>query len=409
MHNHTDVSTTFPPVHGGKEAMRAAIAEAGMALLAEAGPRAASIRGIAEYAALPPPTLQHHYPSKKLLYQSLYALAAERHLDASLCALKGLAPLGAAPGLLAPAAGALLGTWLSTARGPTLVTIQFLVEAARDAAYAPLARAWSAKLADGIAAALGCPARSARFTVELLAGLALASAMAGRALELDILNREILDFALGGKPTEDPGRWHRAFRAASAPQAAQDTEWQARPSARAALDAGIVLLAEAGAQALTYRHIAKRAAVSPSSVLYSFPNRGALVMALYREVHRRFARPFTGREPDEAPGDPAIAALFARMIAEERAGNAPLVLTSCELFLAAAWEAELSGDAWAMRLARGAWTAQDGDAGDFRAHVLSLWSLGVSMVHLAQHHADPRTALSETLASGLALLERPRG
>lgn len=382
------------------------IAATGLVLIAEAGSRAASIRAIADRAGLPPPTLQHHYPSKALLYRAIYATAVERHLDASLGALAGLGGLPAMDDLRQGAAGALLGIWLAQTRDATLVILNLLAHAARDADYADLARDWNDRLASGLAAALHLAPSEASCLVELLIGLVLTSTAPGRILEYDLLNREVLAFVLGGQ-AKGAGRWRGLFWRGVGPGRPEGREGAQRKSIQAALDAGVLIMAEAGAEALTYRNIANRAAISASSVQHGFPTRSALVLGVYQEVRRRYSAPFL--DPMPASGDGDIVRMFARMIVGQRAGAAPLVLASCELFLSAAWEADLADHAWEMRLARGMLLHDRQGPSDFQAHVQSLWTLGLSLVQLSRHPIDPMAAVSVALAGGLPLIGSAAG
>lgn len=382
-----------------------AIVETGLALIAESGPRAASIRSIADHAGLPPPTLQHHYPTKALLYRAIYAAAIERQCGISRDLLQGLSALPPSRALSLEAATALLGCWLSRLRDATLVVLDLLAQAARDPAYADLAQEWQARSTALFTETVRCTAAEARFLGELLIGLALTSTTPTRTAEFDILNREVLALALGTAPSPSQGRWRRLFWEMLPPQSAtgeDSAETAQRGAIRPMLDAGVVIMAEAGAEALTYRNIAKRAAVSPSAVQYSFPNRGELVLGIYREVRRRFSEPFLDRRASEAEGHDATA-MFAEMIVSRRAGAAPLVLASCELFLTAAWEPDLARHAWEMRLQRGMLLHDRAAPAEFLPHALSLWTLGVSLVQLAQHHRDPLAAVSASIAAGLAV------
>jgi len=381
-----------------------AITETGLALIAESGPRAASVRGIADRAGLPSPTLQHHYPTKALLYRAIYAAAVERHCDLSRAALTGLTALAPSHPLSLEGATALLGTWLAKGRAETLVILDLLARAAREADYADLAREWQARTTSVLLDTLRCPAVEAPFLIELLVGLTLTSTVPQRASEFDMLNREVIAHALGDRSLSEHGRWRRLFWEAAPPERGEATaERPQRGSIQAMLDAGVTIMAEAGAEALTYRNIAKRASLSVSSVQHAFPTRSELVLGIYREVRRLFSDPFRSAQIGaEFDLDPTAA--YTDMIVGRRAGEAPLVLASCELFLTAAWEEDLARHAWEMRLQRGMLLHDRAVPADFLPHTLSLWTLGLSLVQLSQHHEDPMAAVSTSIASGLALI-----
>ncbi len=383
------------------------ILDAGITLLADRGPRAASVRGIAERAGVPPPTLQHHFPSKALLMRGLYARAADRHARATANALAHCHWYGGAPGLVPEIAIALLGEWRDGDRAATAVVLHMLAQAVRDPHFADIARDWAERSIASIAQALDCDADLAEFLLELLIALALTSAPGSFGLENDILNREFIGFLLGVDATPVNGQWRRLFRARAEPAGAGlsiDRADAARQVVRSALDAGIIIMAESGADALSYRTIAARASVAPSSILYNFPTRGALVMAIYNEIHRRFATSTATRSMPSAALGERIAALFTPMIVDEKAGSAPLVLASCELFLTAWWDADLAEQAWAMRLVRGTRRADDATSpeAEFASHCLSLWSIGLSLVQLSRHDPDPAAIVAKRLALGSA-------
>ena len=386
-----------------------AILDAGIALLAEAGPRAASVRGIADRAGVRPAALQHHFPTKALLTRAIYERASTRHVAASAEALAQCARLGAAEALMPEAAISLLGIWRGGLSRETAVMLHMLAQAARDVAYADIARNWVEQTIARIGQGLGCGPDHAEFIVELLTALTLASAPSAFGLASDVLNREFIPFALGDRRTgPDSGHGYHLFRARAAatrlPRSALDSA--AGMVASAALDAGIAIMAESGAEALSYRTIAARAGVASSSILYNFPTRAALVMAIYEEIHRRFATPTIGLNLPQGRPSEQIIGLFTPMIVDEKAGAAPLVLASCELFLAAWWEPELADSAWAMRLARGA-RAEDGHEvsaeKSLTTHFLSVWTIGLSLAQLSRHPADLHHQIGMRLATGMAI------
>ncbi|WP_176594201.1 TetR/AcrR family transcriptional regulator [Sphingobium sp. EM0848] len=378
------------------------ILDAGIALLAEAGPRAATVRSVAERAGVPPPTLQHHFPTKMLLLRGIYGRAIARHVQMSEDGLARFADLTERPELICEIAIALLGEWRGRAGEATAVVLHMLAQAVRDPAWTDLARDWAGRSIACMAHTLNCGDNRAEFLIELLAGLALTSAPKGFRLESDILNRELINFVCDTRHRQTRGQWRRLFRSQIATSLAASSSTDdlsaSRMVVRAALDAGITIMAEAGAEALSYRAIATRAGVALSSVLYNFPTHGALAMAVYNEIHRRFAMQTTGQQLPVTNLDEQIVALFTPMIVDDKAGNAPLVLASCELFLTAWWDSELTEQAWTMRLARG---TRGENEGDFTAHFLSLWSIGLSLVQLARHHADPRAEVANRLRAGL--------
>ena len=401
------------------------ILAAGGQLIAQAGPEGASVRAIAERAGIPPPTLQHHFRSKARLLEAIYAQAVTSHLAGSAAVLAALAPMGEKdrPGSLGQVvrrdiAAALAAEWLreGVASMHTAVVLHLLVHAVRDPAYAALAGQWLAETAAALARSARLAPDEALFLVELLVGLALASGPAAFRHESDVLNRELLGLACNAGEAE-AGYWLAHFRAL---RGKRPGNWQGDPAEAEApggvpadiLHAGVTLTAETGADALSYRKIAARAQVAPSSVLYHFPDRQALLTALYRAVHQRFmaAEPLT--QMAQWPHLPAsgpharMADVFTYMIVEQRAGDAPLFLASCELFLVGWREPDLAADALAMRLERGATGgrvfADRQEA--LIAHLQSLWSMGVALTRFACPSADRAADVAQRLRVGMAIM-----
>ena len=181
---------------------------------------------------------------------------------------------------------------------------------------------------------------------------------------------------------------------------------------RAILDAGVTLAAESGADALSVRKVAARAGVAPSSVIYHFPDRQALLTALYRGVHQRFM----AAEPLEAVAEwPRLTVagahshmvdVFTYMIVEQAAGAVPLFLTSCELFLVGWREPDLAPEAFVMRLERGGFGRQwHGDREEAQiAHVHSLWSMGLALARFSRPSADRAEEVRHRLVVGMDLM-----
>ncbi|MDX3884348.1 MAG: helix-turn-helix domain-containing protein [Sphingomonas sp.] len=381
------------------------ILDAGLAVLAEAGPEGASVRGIADRAGVPAATLQHHFVSKQALLKAIYARAADRHVAATATALSAFAGLAALPVPDTELVIALLRTWLGEAERATAGILHLLAQAARDGTYAPMARDWEARMVAAMAGEAGLPADVAGFVLELIVGVALASAPHAFRVEKDVLDRELLLFVFGRRDA-DAGGWLRAFRDREKRRDPGDADRAASGDvARAVLDAGIRMMAESGGDALSYRKVAARAAVAPSSVLYNFPTRQHLVMAIYEDIHRRFTRSVPAGRLERAGLVDRVVAMFPPMITRQMAGEVPLVLASCELFLAGWRDPELARQAWSMRLARG--QVRD-DAGatpneDLLSHFLSLWTIGLGMLHLSRDPAEREGHIVARMRAGAVL------
>lgn len=399
------------------------ILEAGAALIARAGPEGASVRAIADRAGVAAPTLQHHFRSKASLLEAIYSGAVEQHGALTQAALAPFSePVfsgeqGVARRKVAlEMAAALIREWLrdGEAAQASAVILHLLVHAVRDPACSDLARQWLSATAKAIRQQGLLDADEAQFLVELLVGLALVSAPGRFHRESDVLNREVLGL-VWGVPEGADGYWLGRFRAlhetrGQTPQALAETGG-VQPDI---LEAGVTLTAETGADALSYRKIAARANVAPSSVLYHYPDQRALLTALYREVHRRFvaaappgqAAEWGGRL--EAGGSAHIVELFTAMIVEQMAGDAPLFLASCELFLAGWREPELAPEALFMRLERGRfqWPSHVPDAEALRSHLHSLWSMGLALTQFSRPSADRAGEIEQRLRAGMRVLDR---
>jgi AcrR family transcriptional regulator len=398
------------------------ILEAGAMLIARAGPEGASVRTIAEQAGISAPALQHHFRSKASLLGGIYGQAVERHLALTAAALAPFAglrlasePLALRRKALAEMAASTIREWVCQGGNAVLsaVVLHLLVHAVRDPVHSALAQRWLA----GTVAAFGmdgvADGEDAQFLVELLVGLALVSAPGAFQRESDVLNRELLAFACGLRGPGN-GFWLDRFRA----RHEQPNQGAVAPAERGEvhaelLAAGVALTAEVGADALSYRKIAARANVAPSSALYHFPSRQALLTALYREVHRRFvgAAP-SAREAEWTrllrSGETAhLVAMFTRLIVEQMAGEAPLFLTSCELFLAGWREPELAPEALFMRLERGrfAWPERPEPREGLRAQTHSLWTIGLALTQYSHPSADRAGDIERRLRAGLRFLE----
>ena len=393
------------------------ICRAGMELVAEDGLGRVSVRRVATRAGVPAPTLQHHFPTKAALMLAIFARTAELHAEHSRAALDLLrdhAPGTAGEDLsLRRELLLLLRGWRAPpARAATGALLQFLAHAARDPALADVARGW---LLETGAAIRQCPSIAmdeAAFLLELLVGMALVGAPSGDAMEQDILDRELIDFALGGAA----GGWLSHFRATrSAAGPAPD------PAARGAvsesvLDAGIAIVAESGFADLTYRRTAARAGVAASSVLYNFPTRQDLMMAIYAEIHHRLTvigrLPAAGAVPPEDPRfRPVIRAIVGDTVSAVVAGRLPLVAASWELLLAGWREPEFAPQMRDMRLARGGSGAGQAARQQMVSHFLSVWWLGLYLIELARSEPDSHGRILRRLETGLDIvgIGSPRG
>ena len=398
------------------------ILEAGAALIARAGPEGASVRAIAEQAGVSAPALQHHFPSKAGLLTGIYGHAVERQLALTAAALAPFVGLRLAdePLALRRKATAEMAAWAirewvceggqATASATVL---HLLVHAVRDPVHAALARRWLAGTVAAVGASAAMEEGEAQFLVELLVGLALVSAPGAFRRESDVLNRELLAFACGLHGTCN-GFWLDRFRALrEQADSASDAPADDGTVHAELLAAGVALTAEVGADALSYRKIAARAHVAPSSALYHFPSRQALLTALYREVHRRFVGAAPPAQAAEwthllRSGDTAhLAPMFTRLIVEQMAGEAPLFLTSCELFLAGWREPELAPEALLMRLERGrfAWPDRPEPDEGLRSHTHSLWTIGLALTQYSHPSADRAGGIERRLRAGLRFLE----
>lgn len=386
---------------------------AGMELAAEAGLEHVSVRRVAARAGVPAPTLQHHFPTKAALMLAIFARTAELHADHSRGALAFLG--GCLPGdaderfsLRREMLLVLLRRWRApAARAATGALLQFLAHSARDPAFADVARGWLLETGAAIAQFPSIAIDEAAFLLELLVGIALVGAPSGEAVEQDILDRELIDFALGGGAT---GGWLSHFRAR---RSAGDraTHPAPDPAARGAvselvLDAGIAIVAESGFADLTYRRTAARAGVAASSVLYNFPTRQDLMMAVYAEIHHRLTA--IGRLPAAAivpPEDPrfrpVIRTIVGDTVSAVVAGRLPLVAASWELLLAGWREPEFAPQMQDMRLARGGSGAGQTARQQMVSHFLSVWWLGLYLVELARAEPDGRGRILRRLEIGL--------
>ncbi len=400
-----------------KESTVDLILKAGAECIARAGPEGASVRAIADRAGIPAPTLQHHFRSKADLLEAIYGNAVEQHLALTAGLLDALSggtgPAGEmaiADGAIADAAAALVAEWLGRGAPSTAVLLHLLVHTVRDPAFAPLAGRWLTETARHVQGRMRLEADGAAFLVELAVGLALVSGPACFRCESEMVNRELLGF-VWRRESAGPGDWLARFRALHAVPPAE-----AVPPGGGVygdiLDAGVTLTVESGADALSYRKIAARAQVAPSSVLYHFPDRRSLLTALYRAVHRRFAATAASGQREEwqvassSGEDAPLVAMFAYMITQQMAGDAPLFLASCELFLVGWREADLAPEAFVMRLARGALGQQaPADRRDaLLSQLHSIWSLGLALAQFCRPSENRPADVARRLRVGMEII-----
>ncbi|MFM0646967.1 TetR family transcriptional regulator [Paraburkholderia bryophila] len=372
---------------------------AATALMRDHGPVGVTFRSVAEAAEVSVATVQHHFGSKEHLLLQLVQSALREdaarlrpYADALPDTSSSNAPVemenvqAIVRSLVADACGANADR--------TRARLSALMTATRDGAARVAARRWLsehrrffARLLNGL---VPRPNHAARYLVELTIGVEVASLGCRRHSLMPLLNDELLryavDAALGqGKPA-CPVAFRANVIALLQQRAAQHTPPASDKSAQARrgiLNAAALVMSRGGLAELTHRAVAKEAGIGGSLVSYHFRSIDVLLHAAYRHIHDGFARvAMPARGPAVGPFEAVLAAMLVT-----RHGGVPAVLGSLEALIASAYDEQFADMAWQTRLMRGVYYLHAPDAttfplgsGDFFAHMLSIWALGLSLV-----------------------------
>lgn len=384
------------------------LVDAGIALIADGGLRALTIRDVAASAGIAFPSVQHHFPTKAILVDEIFAAVELRHCAVTGHGLTDLTLESGGEAALPDVVAAVLADWCASQRTLTIAAHEMLLAAHRDPRHRAFGERWIKGQLDvwtGFLDRLGLGGDSdaAWIIVELLLGLSLMTFGCENQVEAALANAEIIRYAFAdaaGRQSFDP-RWYRVFLArgdrmdlpvedsgSAGPVVGAD-----HPAARKILDAGIGIVAEEGAGALTFRGVAARAGVAISSVTNNFHTRQNLIYRIYRHVQdnmTEIARNVGGAPPPAGELDPFSPASLVFNIAQLKkvlAGELPPFQAAYDLMLAGARDPTYGRRAWRIRMTRGVYLlirrgvmpAQPLRA-QFQAHVQSLWANAVALL-----------------------------
>ncbi|HTJ64133.1 MAG TPA: TetR/AcrR family transcriptional regulator [Alphaproteobacteria bacterium] len=376
------------------------LVDAGIALVSQGGLRALTVRDVAAMAGISFPAVQYHFPAKADLIDAVLGMIGERHGLILEAVELGEGPCTDGKAAFVETVTAVLSDWCTVHAALTVAAHEMLLAGYRGHDRSGAARRWierqHAAWTAIVARLWGRPDEDAAWmALELTVGLSVMTLGGGRPIEAGMANAEILRYALNPAVAgKEAGFWYRAFlsavdRAGTVEPDDAKTEGPAHPAARRILDAGLMIVAEQGSGAVTFRGVAERGGVAVSSITNNFRTRENLLYRIYRWIHDEMAalgasvlpsgrQMPTGSEFERYSG-------HLRMILE---GDAPYFLASYDLVLAATRDARLGEQAWRMRMTRGVYfmvkrgrmpapplTLQ------FRWHIVSLWSIGLGIIH----------------------------
>jgi AcrR family transcriptional regulator len=376
------------------------LVDAGIALVAQGGLRALTVRDVAAMAGISFPAVQYHFPAKADLVDAVLTAIADRHSRILEAVELGEAPSGEGSGALVEIAGAVLSDWCSVHASLTVAAHEMLLAGYRGHDRSGAARRWierhhAAWL--GIVERLGGKPDEdvAWMILELTVGLSVMTLGGGRLIEAGLANAEILRYALNpGEAGREAGFWYRSFlenvdRAGAQEPDDARTDGPSHPAARRILDAGLKIVAEQGSGAVTFRGVAERGGVAVSSITNNFRTRENLLYRIYRWIHDEMA----ALGASVAPNNRHVAPVsefegYRAHLHSVSAGDAPYFLASYDLVLAAARDPRLGEQAWRMRMTRGVYfMVKRGRMPappmrqQFRWHIVSLWSIGLGVIH----------------------------
>jgi AcrR family transcriptional regulator len=404
------------------------LVEAGIALIADGGLRALTIRDVAARAGIAFPSVQHHFPSKALLIDEIFATIERRH---SALTGDGLAEIGpdvdgaALPDIVS----AVLADWCGRDRILTIGAHEMLLAAHRDPQYARFGKRWIEEQSNawaGLVRRLGLKLdrKQALFIVELLLGLSLMTFGCANQVEAALANNEIIRFAFADakhKERFDPS-WYRMLLARldredlPIEDSGTTISGTAHPAAKKILDAGMLIVAEDGASALTFRAIAARAGVAIGSVTNNFQTRQKLTYSIYRHIQENITNANLRVPETTSPTDlrsPEPLANRIAMMKQVLASKPVLPLASYDLMLAGARDPAFGPRAWRIRMTRGVYLLIRRGAvpaqpllSQFRAHAHSLWSNAVVLLCGigASDGADRASLVEERMRVGFGRL-----
>ena len=384
------------------------LVDAGIALIADGGLRALTIRDVAASAGIAFPSVQYHFPTKALLVDEIFAAVERRHCAVTNQAVADFALERGGAAVLPEIVAAVLADWCAGQKTLTIAAHEMLLAAHRDPANAAFGPQWIAGqvgLWTGLLERLGLDGQPdmAHLIVELLLGLSLMTVGCDNPVDVALANGEIVRYAFAdaaGRASFDP-IWYRMFLAGAVralsplddSEVAGPVSGVAHPAARKILDAGIAIVAEEGAGALTFRGVAARAGVAISSVTNNFHTRQNLIYRIYRHVQDSIAevsRRVSNDLPPAAGFDPFGPQSLAFSMAQLKrvlAGEQPLFQAAYDLMLAGARDPTFGRRSWRVRITRGIYmmirrgvVPDQPLATQFRAHVYSLWTNAVVLL-----------------------------
>jgi AcrR family transcriptional regulator len=401
------------------------LVDAGIALVAQGGLRALTVRDVAAMAGISFPAVQYHFPAKADLIEAVLGATADRHSRILETVEVGEAKGDENSGALVEVAAAVLADWCSVHASLTVAAHEMLLAGYRGHDRSGAARRWierhHAAWLRIVERLTGKPDdNTAWMILELTVGLSVMTLGGGRPIEAGLANTEILRYALfPGQAGADAGFWYRSFLQnvdRVGPQEPDDArpDGPSHPAARRILDAGLKIVAEQGSGAVTFRGVAERGGVAVSSITNNFRTRENLLYRIYRWIHDEMAALGASVLPDNR--QVATGSEFERYSAHLHsisAGDAPYFLASYDLVLAAARDTRLGEQAWRMRMTRGVYfMVKRGRMPappmrqQFRWHIVSLWSIGLGVIHHIRFD-DPKArteAVERRLRLGLEAL-----
>lgn len=275
------------------DAAHEALLDAGLALLAAGGSRAASVRAVAERAGLSPTLVSYRFGSRAGFLDALMQREVRRDHAAWQARRAQLSGMTLAPGSLAGLLHAVLREDFVAARERAALRWLSHLDAARRGEGASAGPAWAdgptAFWAEALARCGLDPAFAdgvTAFSLSFGQGyLVCGSGLGFEAWARDACDR-FADRLIGRAPVRaGDSPWRLAAEALPTPAAGPEAT-----GARAIIEAAVDIILTDGAGALTHRAIAAHAGISLSATTHHFRNRRDILACAFEEIYRRAVR-----------------------------------------------------------------------------------------------------------------------
>lgn len=388
---------------GGENGTAQRLVDAGIALIAEGGLRALTIRDVASRAGIAFPSVQYHFPTKARLVDEIFMAIERRHCQEAERLLGGLALEGGQAQAATDVVLAVLWNWCATRGAETIAVHEILLAAYRGGAHAEFGRRWVSRqhaLWTDVTERLTGRRDTdlAWFILEMLIGLSLMTLGCENPVEAGLANAEIVRYAfapLAEQRIVEPF-WYGMFldRADREPDLAEIGDpgagaGTAHPTARKILDASVRIVANEGSGALTFRGVATEAGVAIASITNNFHTRETLIYRVYRYIQDEMAELALRMRPPQHPsGEESAVDNSLRVLQSVSVGDFPLFVAAYDLVLAAARDPGLGKQAWRIRITRGIYLLiRRGHMpapplrAQFGIHVQSLCMIGIGLLH----------------------------